>query len=85
MDTLLSTLKTTIINFGMPIPELIQSFKDHIYGNDAHMKNCSFMYEIVCASEKSETTSKEIQLWCHVSTQNRDKICFPKKMLVLIY
>jgi superfamily II DNA or RNA helicase len=79
MDTLLSTLKTTIINFGMPIPELIQSFKDHIYGNDAHMKNCSFMYEIVCASEKSETTSKEIQLWCHVSTQNRDKICFPKE------
>jgi hypothetical protein len=63
MNTLLSTLKSTIVNFGMPISELIQSFKDHIYKNDAHMKICAFAYENVCALEKSETTGNEIQLW----------------------
>jgi hypothetical protein len=39
MDTLLSTLHSVITNCGMSVSELIQSFKDHIYKDDAHMSD----------------------------------------------
>jgi superfamily II DNA or RNA helicase len=77
MNVLLSILETTMLAIGLSTKDLITLFKNKNYENCTQMKIIAFIFEIVCALEKSETLGQEVQLYAHVDMEVKDKKGFP--------